>query len=750
MCVGAGDASDEDLPLFTLAERHANSPEPDAKGSSSSAEAAAVLEMHDHNKAPASSKANSEIHAEAGNSQAGSQNAGQSEAEISAAEATPAPGSQGSPEPSSAPPAAVQPRTTRSQSKRMSIDASPSISIASKQSIQAEPEGKPSLTKPPSGRRKRSITPAHPPAAAKASPPPAEAAGTAINANTASAGKKRQRTPDTATGAATKKAAVSRRSSRLSAIALTPASAEDLHHEEQDSDCRPLGLEVALPTTIASPAEKAQSNGGVQLVSAANAADDERQSAEAAAGMLSPTSDRTAPTDTTAVVLTDATPATAAGGNCTEATAEAVSECHVKPVEAVSAKQPHSPVPDSVGASAEMLHQTKQPTQADEPLLDQHQATSGAQSAAISKTAVSQESLAPASKGHAPTDGKDAEVAEASTAVVVSEDAGAAAVAADVPAQTPTDVAEGSLPCLVAPPMAAGELPTMEKAPVPSSAAAAAAPVANAYSIAQAANTELAAAREEAQAPISAAAAAPIGGVLAASTGLESAAKPVDTAAEQTDVTESCASADASGLQAFAPHASGSAAVPDATESSLPTDALATEVAEVTCAVPATASETKAEAVESVASARARPSLASSSAPTSSQVQSAESPAAATAAQATAAPPAAAAAAALATAAMLKTMSVPKPPQSSRSTRIGLPNRLSSLSKSLLGPAQQKAGSTHIRPILSKGLSTALKSDRGVKAPHLSLSEGRTGTVLCFGHSTPELVKMIINICKSH
>lgn len=737
LCIGPGDASEEDLPLSTLAERHPSQPKPDAKGSTSPAEDATVVETIDHNKAPASSKANSNTHAKARHSEAvtSSQDHSQFQAETSAAEATLAPAPQGSPEPSSAPPAAVQPRTTRSQSKRMSSDASPSISIASKQSMQAEPEGKPRSTKPPSGRRKRSLTPAHPLAAAAASPAPAEATGTITTTiKTASAGKKRQRTPDTVTGAATKKPVASRRSSRLSATALSQASSEDLHHEA-DNDCRPLPPEAELATVDATPADNAQSNGGVQLGSAA---DDEEQ---AAAGVLAPASDRTVPTDTTAATFTDAAPATAAGCNPAEGTAEEVFHGHIEPVEAVVAKQPHSPVLDCVGPSAEMLHQTEHPTQADEYLPGQHQGTSGAHSAAVSKTAASQEGLAPPSKGRTPIDGDNAQVAQASTTVIVSEGAGAAAAAADaadVPAHAATDAAESIPLVLVAPSMAAGERPTMGKASLLSRAAAAAS-ITDASSTAQAANTGSAAAREEAQAPISAAA-APLVRTLAAgqaaSTGLGSAAKHIDTKAGQTDKTESSASADTSGLQTFAPDAGVSAAVPSATKPPLSADALGADVVEVSHAVPAAASDTQAEAVESVFSAHARPSLASSSAPTASQVQSTESPAA-TAAQA----PPAAAAAASATAAMLKTGSVPKPPQTSGSTRIGLPNRLSSLSKSLLGPAQQKAGSTHIRPLVSKGLTTALRPDRVVKAPNSSLSEGSTGTVLCLGHPAPNLVK---------
>ena len=386
----------------------------------------------------------------------------------------------------------------------------------------------------------------------------------------------------------------------------------------------------------------------------------------------------------------------------TEAPAEAVSHSHIELVDAVVAKQPPSPVPESVGASAAKLHQAEHPTQADEHVLDQHRDTSVAKYAADSKSTASQEGVAPASKARAPTDGKDVEVAEASTAAVVSEGEGAASAAvaaADVPAHAPTHLAEGTPLVLVAPPMTVGELPTMEKASVPSCAAAAAAAAAafitDASSTAQAATTGLSASARE-EAPISAAAAAPVDGAFAATqaanTGLRPAAKPVDTATEQSDVTESCAFADAIRLLTFAPDADTSAAVPGTTKPPLSTDALAADAVAVSRAVPVTASATQAQATESVAPAHGRPSLVSSSAPTASQVQSAESPA--TAAEATTAPPPAAAAAAAASTAMLKTVSVPKLPPTSGSTRIGLANRLSSLSKSLLGLVQAESRPT--------------------------------------------------------
>ena len=747
-----------------LAERNPTQVKPSAEANLSLTEAVAVLEAttsahkaHASAEAPpASGKASPKAHDKARLSElmTSSRNDHQPEVEMSAAEATPV---QGSPEPSAAP-TAVQPRTTRSRSKRMSTDASPSISIASKQSTQTEPEGKPSLTKPPSGRgRRRSLTPAHPPAAAAnspapaaASPAPAEASaagtGTTVKAASASnkrqctpdtgttvkamsAGKKRQRTPDTAT----KRPVPSRRSSRLSAAASDKASPGEGHHEEEDGVSRPA--EAGLTTVDVAPADEPQEDGGVQLGSAATAADEEEQApAEAAAEVHDKASDRTASADPSALTLTDAAAAAAAAdaSDAAEATAKTVSQGGADPAEPAIPQQPEVPAPDRVRISAEMVEQiSEQPAPADGQV---DQVTSGAQAAAASTTAASQQDLlASASLERAATESQDASVAQASPAADFSESAQAAGPATDAPAETPTCAAESTPLITDAQPITNVERPAIEKAQVPRSAADGATAGTDASSAAQVAHT-----------------------------GLAPATRPVDTAPQRTSVTDSSSFADATEQERCGPRASMSVAAPGAAEKPLLLrDSSIADGTEINGAVAAAESEAaeaaaqaeaagsaaqvsaaesaaQAEAAESAAAALAKPPTGLPDASTASQPQSPESPASAS--QATVAPPAAAAAAAVrAPAALLRTLPTPKPPQTSGSTRIGLPNRLSSLSKSLLGPAQHQGGSTHIRPILSKGLAPGLKADRGAKALHSSQPEGSTGTVCCLGHPVPDM-----------
>ena len=708
-------------------------------------------------KAPASSKATFKAHTKAGTSEAAanSQTSNHSEAQISAvAEATTAPASQGSPEPSPAA-AAVQPesRTTRSRSKRMSTEASPSISIASKQSMQNESEGKATLAKPPSGRRKRSITPAHPPpqVAAAASPAPAEAAaanGTAAKA--ASASKKRQRTPDTATGPS-RRPVPSRRSSRLSATTLDQPG--DSHHEEEDFSSRPVASEAAgtivdtapadissrpmAPEAASAPedaasADKPHAEVGLQLGSAATA-DEEQRSAPADAAAAHTLAQASDTADATAVILTDAlhciAPTRAAGGagEATDTICDAVSLGLVVELGAA--------VVQNQRASAEMLHPADHPAQAEGHMLDEPQGTTGAESAAVSEGAAGKEDLPATSGGKLPTDSKDEEAAQGTTAGDISE-GGAAAANADASAYGPTDSAEDVPLAMVAPSVAAGARPPLEEAQAPINATAAAAAAA---ATAAAAAAAAAASVEDAS-----------GAVQAAATGSGSAATSADDAAEHTGVTEPLTSAEADGQHTTAPDtlpdASMSVAAPGAVKPSSPTaaDASATNVIALSPAVPAesaaaAASAAQAEAVESVASAQVRPPVASSDAPTASKVQSAGFPANASTAQAAAAPPPATfAAAASVPAAILKTLSIPKLPQTSGSTRIGLPNRPSSLSMSVLGAAQQKGGTTHLRPILGKGLTPLAKPDRGSKVLHQSTSEGTTGTHFCRENLAPD------------
>lgn len=107
---------------------------------------------------------------------------------------------QGSPEPALAP-ANVEVRTTRSQSRRMSMEASPSVttSVMTRSALKGQSGGQAAMTKPPPAGRKRSATPAYPPAAPEASPTAAAAAsadGDAQGAPVVSNKKHRSRSVD--------------------------------------------------------------------------------------------------------------------------------------------------------------------------------------------------------------------------------------------------------------------------------------------------------------------------------------------------------------------------------------------------------------------------------------------------------------------------------------------------------------------------------------------------------------------------
>lgn len=878
MCVdaGAGDASDEDVPLSTLAERHPAQPHGAAEAPQSQTENAAGSEaINAVDKAPATAAAQPVVEAPASSkatsrkpSQAAASDAAQysihSEAGTSASEATPALGSRGSPEPRPAPPAAaVELRTTRSRSKRMSTDASPSVSIASKHSLQNEPEGKATLAKLPSGKRKRSITPAHPRltavAAAAAAPHPAAAEavagmGPTAAVTAASAGVKRQRTPDTTAAASTKKVP-SRRSSRLSATAL------DQSEDPQPEDNQPVAAEAVLTAKHAASADMPL-GGGLQLNNAATGADDNPEHiVPTAAAAHAQASEVAAPADATAVPDTlDAAPtkAPARALDATHAVADPLHQAVVQQVADVTHNQPQSTASHSVRASYEVLLQGDDPAQADGHTLDQR--TSGTPPAAASNIATGVHDSAPTACGKPPTQSNtDSSNTEGANATSAGNGATGEGDAADAHALAPIgspDIAP------LAPSVPDAQYLDLQEAEAPSSnAAAAAAPIGHASHAAQAAGAGGEPAPGESQAPDTAVAAVLGDAAQPAGTGLEPPSQSVGSPAEPKVVTKPAASPDTSSqhtarsdadmcVAAAAAVTPASLAEPVAEVPNISTPAAgasAVEAAESRPAVPAAppASAAQAEgaasaqasslaappyermlrsakiaataaaaaptaAAQSAAGADASPatadaltaaaaasvdalitaaadaaSPATADPPTTAAADAAAAPpttadapttaaaaAAPTAADDTAprftttaspptaalpttadaeAPPAAAAppltAAAADTApsitaaspstvappataaapAKLKPVSIPKPPQSSGSTRIGLPHRPSSLSKSLLGAAQQKAGSTHIRPVLSKGLKPAPKHDRGGKAPHCSPSDVNTG-----------------------
>ena len=110
---------------------------------------------------------------------------------------------QGSPEPALVP---VEHRTTRSRSKRMSMEASPSVSAATQGSLKTRSQGKAAMPKPPAGR-KRSATPAFPPVAPAASAPVDTQAAPVVS-------KKKRRSGSAASDS--QQPVVPRRSQRLS------------------------------------------------------------------------------------------------------------------------------------------------------------------------------------------------------------------------------------------------------------------------------------------------------------------------------------------------------------------------------------------------------------------------------------------------------------------------------------------------------------------------------------------------------
>ena len=168
---------------------------------------------------------------------------------------------QGSPEPVPAP-APVEVRTTRSQRRRMSMEASPSVttSVMTRSALRGQSGGQAAMTKLLPAGRKRSATPAYPPAAPEASPTAAAAAaasGDAQGGPVVVSSKKRR---SGSVNGDSKQAVVPRRSSRLSIgrTASTPDSfqpPEPTPVSEQDNQAEhsAVAVESAADTTAAKP-----------------------------------------------------------------------------------------------------------------------------------------------------------------------------------------------------------------------------------------------------------------------------------------------------------------------------------------------------------------------------------------------------------------------------------------------------------------------------------------------------------------
>ncbi|DBB13720.1 TPA: hypothetical protein ACH3X3_000731 [Trebouxia sp. C0006] len=175
------------------------------------------------------------------------------------AENASAAGRQGSPEPAPAP-APVEVRTTRSQSRRMSMEASPSVttSVMTCSALKGQSGGQAAMTKLLPAGRKRSATPAYPPAAPEASPTAAAAASASGDAQGGPVVVSNKKRRSGSVDGDSKQAVAPRRSSRLSIgrTASTPDSSQPFEPtpvSEQDNQAEhsAVAVESAADTTAA-------------------------------------------------------------------------------------------------------------------------------------------------------------------------------------------------------------------------------------------------------------------------------------------------------------------------------------------------------------------------------------------------------------------------------------------------------------------------------------------------------------------
>jgi len=165
---------------------------------------------------------------------------------------------QGSPEPAPAP-APVEVRTTRSQSRRMSMEASPSVttSVMTCSALKGQSGGQAAMTKLLPAGRKRSATPAYPPAAPETSPTAAAAASAGGDAQGGPVVSNKKRRSGSVDGDS-KQAVAPRRSSRLSIgrTASTPDSSQPpeptpVSEQDNQTEHSAAAVEYAADTTAA-------------------------------------------------------------------------------------------------------------------------------------------------------------------------------------------------------------------------------------------------------------------------------------------------------------------------------------------------------------------------------------------------------------------------------------------------------------------------------------------------------------------
>ena len=720
------DTSDEDLPLSTLAERQPSQAKPiaseppaeevavaKAPGNANTNAATApspTAELSHQRSEDDTAAAAAAASATAANMTASSKPQGGRSATAAAATTAGALLSEGSPEPSSAAPV-TEPRTTRSRSRRTSTDPSPSISATSQKSLQHKSESRPTLARPPSGRR-RSITPVHPPATVAPSTTPEEAAVVvpptagvkAAGVKAASAKPKGQHSPE-ATGAI-KKPPAPRRSSRLSATSLGGSEAV----QQRDAGSKnPAQPEAAVKAAAADTDHAEQPEGDDDAASGASGRPGPGPMNDVV-HEIAPTSEPV-PADAATEALAEApvaapaSPAAAAHeAQDTAGPADGTAEPDTEPaVGPLLDMQPEAQ--DTGGPSVSVgdkLQQTERQARANAYLQQEEPPEAAPAAAADSEPVPAQDQLTSHdSNVEQFGDSKQEEIAPGTADTAASEvDSASVAASADAPVAS----AEDASPAVTAPSL-------------------------------EVANDHLA--RDQTGTATSIHAAAPSHSDAAAEADIAKASVP--SSAHVASIPADQVVADARGQ--------ADTQSPPADTTSTITPTVSTPVADATAAVVDDHKTTKSqeavkpsavmsavsasEAVDSAATAQQKPPVTSAGPPATSSMHSAAVPAAATATAEAAVAPAELAAPSLDTAAMPRPMSKPKLPQVSGSTRIGLPNHLSSLSKSLLGLGQHKAGSTRIRPVLnSKGLLSAPKPDQGLKTAQQSTSDGSAGEVL--------------------
>ena len=679
----AGDMSEEDLPLFTLAERQPSQAKSAAEASKphTGTNASATDNAHDNAALTApSSKTFRPAH------------------DAPKAAASAACDQDGSPEPSVAAVPAIEPRTTRSRSKRMSTDASPSLTVAAAQSIPIKSEVKAPAAKPSSGRR-RSITPA----AATAAPSPAKA--TADNTSSAAATAatmQRQCVPETVGPA--KKSTAPRRSSRLSATSVDgPVGLQ----QDADSSKR-------LPQPEATPTTQDTAVQGCGIAEQNTQPQDVDQASPSASAKSADVPMKVTDHDKNAASTDEASAAAPTEKSAARDGADAV-----QPADTAAEVEHQDPVIPA-GQMSRPQQGVDALSTAGQPALQQ------ADGSAQAATQLPQQLLtdtAPADVSHA---------ASAQEHLDLPIDNAASGQARDIKAEdtvkqrtaeaTEDDAAVGGSVIANEAALADGNALSAECASEPAASNFGSATVLPQAAASDASANDTADIAQKSARSIAHTAPQP-----AIQPTVAISQYPKDSAAATSSSAVEQPAADAAAVTIHV-HKETPSRSSEAAEPNLPVSAVPTAAADIPAAAQDTPAQDTPAQAPSVVPESTDQTIAPLSCSKAEPAQATSELASMSAEAPVAVPPVAPAAASAAE--QQKTVAVSKLPHASGSTRIGLPNQLSSLSKSLLGKAQQKAVSTHMRPVLSRGLSSAPRPDRGPRAAQPSTSEGSTGDAL--------------------